>query len=171
MTSEAKFRILWPAGLALFALTVWLSLPLAIDGVPGGILAHQAAGTAQRVEAIQQAWTAAGLYGQARIAMVSDIVFITVYGLGAWYGGLALMDHPAPRLRRLGMLLVAAAAIYIMADYAETFAELVQLLQQRGSEHLAWLAAHARPVKVVAWPVTFLAVLAGLVLRRRAASA
>lgn len=164
--NERNFRRIWPAGLVLFALVIWLGLPLGIPAAPGGILDHQAAGSAARVDAIQQAWIEAGLYERALTAMVGDLVFIGVYGLGAWYGGLAFMEHPAAKLRRLGMLLVAASALFVLTDYTETFAQVIQLLERRGSDDLAAIAAWVRPIKIVAWVVTFAGILAGLIVRR-----
>lgn len=161
-----RFRILWPAGLVAFALVIWIGFPLAIEGVPGGILAHQSAGSAFQVDMIQRAWSLAGLYERALLSMVGDIVFITIYGLGSWYGGLAFMEEADTRLRRLGMLLVGAAIVFIATDYAETFSQIIQLWQMRGSDTLASVAATVRPVKVVAWVITFVGTLAALVVRR-----
>ncbi len=165
--NERAFRRYWPAGLALFAFVIWLSWPLAIPQVPGGILDHQAAGTAAQVDRIQQAWIAANLYERARTAMIGDLVFIGVYGLGAWYGGLAFMEHSAPKLRRLGMLVIAASALFVLTDYTETIAQFKQLLEQRGSDGLSAIAAAVRPVKIVAWVVTFVGIIAGLAVRRK----
>ena len=161
-----RFVSLWPAGLALFAFVIWLSLPLAIDAVPGGILDHQAAGSAAEAGRIQQAWQQAGLAERARMAMLGDLVFIVVYGLGAWYAGLWFAQDPRLRLRRHGWLLVAAAGVFLVTDLAETLAQLVQLTREQGSDGLAALAATVRPVKMVAWLVTFVGVIAGLVVRR-----
>lgn len=165
--NERAFRRYWPAGLALFAFVIWLGWPLGIPSVPGGILDHQAAGSAAEVDRIQQAWIAAGLYERARTAMIGDLVFIGVYGLGAWYGGLAFMEHPSPKLRRLGMLIVAASALFVLTDYTETIAQFIQLVEERGSDGLSSIAAMVRPVKIVAWVVTFAGILAGLVVRRK----
>jgi len=165
--NERAFRRYWPAGLALFALAIWLGWPLAIPAVPGGILDHQAAGSAAEVNRIQQAWIEAGLYERARTAMIGDLVFIGVYGLGAWYGGLAFTGHPAPKLRRLGMLIVAASALFVLTDYTETIAQFIQLMEQSGSDGLSAIAAWVRPVKIVAWVVTFVGIIAGLVVRRK----
>lgn len=161
-----RFVSLWPAGLALFAFVIWLSLPLATDAVPGGILDHQAARTAAEVERIQQAWAGKGLDERARMAMLGDLVFIVVYGLGAWYGGLWFAQDARPRLARLGWLLVGAAALFLVTDLTETLAQLVQLTRGQGSDGLATIAATARPVKMVAWLVTFFGIVAGLVVRR-----
>lgn len=165
--NERAFRRYWPAGLALFAFVIWLSWPLAIPEVPGGILDHQAAGDAAEVDRIQRAWIAAGLYERARTAIIGDLVFIGVYGLGAWYGGLAFMGHSARKLRRLGMLIIAASALFVVADYTETIAQFMQLLEQRGSDGLSAIAAWVGPVKIVAWVVTFVGIIAGLVVRRK----
>ena len=163
---EQRFISLWVAGLALFALAIWLSLPLRIDAVPGGILDHQAAGSAAEVNRIQQAWEGAGLAERAQMAMFGDLVFIVVYGMGAWYGGLAFAQESRPKLRRLGWLLVGAAALFLATDLLETIAQLVQLLGLRGSDGLATLAATVQPVKMVAWLVTFFGVIAGLAVRQ-----
>lgn len=166
-----KFLLLWPLGLLAFAVVIWLSLPLDIEGVPGGILAHQSAGSGPVVDTIQRLWTDAGLYDRALYAMYGDIAFITIYGLGAWYGGLHFMQDPAARVRRLGIMLVIAAIVFLATDYTETFAQIIQLTQQRGSDTLAGIAAAVRPVKVAAWIVTFVGVIAAFVVRRLSARA
>ena len=78
-----SFLWLWIGGLVLFAIVIALSLPLILTNVPGGIADHQSAGTAQAVNDIQTAWKQAGLTGQARLAMLADLVFIGVYGVGS----------------------------------------------------------------------------------------
>lgn len=161
-----RFVSLWPAGLALFALVIWLSWPLQIAAVPGGILDHQAAGTGQEVERIQSAWAAAGLAEQARMAMLGDLVFIVTYGLGAWYGGSWFAQDTRLKLKRMGWLLLGASVLFLVTDLTETLAQLVQLTRGQGSDGLAGLAATVRPIKVVAWLVTFFAVIAALVVRR-----
>ncbi len=164
--NERAFRRYWPAGLVLFAVVIWLGWPLAIPAVPGGILDHQAAGSAAEVDRIQRAWMQAGLYDRARTAMLGDLVFIGVYGLGAWYGGLAFLEHPAARMRRLGQLVIAASALFVLTDYTETIAQFMQLMDERGGDNLASVASAVRPVKITAWLVTFVGVIAGLVVRR-----
>lgn len=161
-----RFVSLWPGGLALFAFVIWLSMPLAIDAVPGGILDHQAAGSAAEINRIQQAWVAAGLAERAQMAMLGDLVFIVVYGLGAWYGGLWFAQDGRPKLKRLGWLLAVAAALFLATDLTETLAQLVQLARGQGSDGLSALAATVRPIKMVAWLVSFFGVIAGLVVRR-----
>ena len=82
------FVSIWFAGLAAFAITIALGAPLAIDGVPEGILDHQAAGSAVEVNRIQGLWQSAGLTSTARNAMIADLVFIGVFGTGCVLGGL-----------------------------------------------------------------------------------
>lgn len=77
------------------------------------------------------------------------------------------MEHPARKLRRLGMLIIAASALFVVADYTETIAQFMQLLEQRGSDGLSAIAAWVGPVKIVAWVVTFVGIIAGLVVRRK----
>lgn len=165
-TVEQRFISLWLAGLGLFAFVIWLSLPLMIDAVPGGIIDHQAAGSAAEAARIQQAWAEAGLAERAQMAMFGDLVFIVVYGMGAWFGGLSFAQDARPRLKRLGWLLMGAAALFLMTDLLETLAQLVQLLRQSGSNSLSAIAAAAQPVKMTAWLITFIAALSGLVVRR-----
>ena len=100
-----------------------------------------------------------------------DLVFIVIYGLGAWYGGLWFAQDTRPKLRRLGWLLAGTAVVFLATDLTETLAQLVQLARGQGSDGLAALAAIVRPVKMVAWLVTFFAVVAGLVVRRISPSA
>jgi hypothetical protein len=163
---EQRFISLWLTGLVLFAVVIWLSLPLRIEPVPGGIIDHQAAGSAMEVERIHQAWAEAGLAERAQMAMFGDLVFIVIYGLGAWYGGLWFAQDGRPKLKRIGWLVVTAAGLFLVTDLTETLAQLVQLTRDRGSNGLAALAAMAQPVKMAAWMVTFVGVIAGLVVRR-----
>lgn len=166
MTPGVRFAFWWGAGLALFALALWLHLPLAIPAVPGGILDHQAAGSAAEVDRIQQAWRAAGLSEQARMAMICDLVFIGTYAFGSLLGGFWLRSDGRPVLRLFGDVVIATAIVFCLCDYTETICEFVQLVQDRGSDALAAAAATARPVKVVAWLASFFGVIAGLAVRR-----
>lgn len=163
---QQRFISLLLAGLALFAFVIWLSQPLMIEAVPGGIIDHQTAGDAREINRIHAAWQSAGLAERAQLAMFGDLVFIIVYGLGAWYGGLWFAQDGRPKLRRLGWLLVGAAALFLMADLTETLAQVVQLLRNQGNDGLAGVAAVAQPVKMAAWLVTFFGVIAGFVVRR-----
>ena len=160
------FLAWWLGGLALFALVLWLHAPLAIPAVPGGIGNHQAAGSAAEVERIHAAWRAAGVYGTARTAMIADLVFIGVYTLGAALGGRVLRASGGGTMRLIGDAVLAGAVVFGVTDYVETVCQLVQLVQDEGSNALAATAATVRPVKIIAWIATFVGILAGLAVRR-----
>lgn len=160
------FLAWWLGGLALFALVLWLHAPLAIAAVPGGIGDHQAAGSAAEIDRIQQAWRAAGLYATARNAMIADLIFIEVYAYGSLLGGRLLRASGGGTLRMIGDAVIAGAIVFCVTDLVETTFQLVQLLTDRGSGPLAATAATVRPVKTIAWIVTFVGIVAGLAVRR-----
>ena len=166
MATLRSFLAWWIGGLIVFAIALWLHAPLAIDAVPGGIAAHQSATSGDEVNAIQTAWANAGLLPTARLAMSSDLVFITIYSFGALLGGLYFRKAGARVLSLGGALIVVAAILFAMCDYGETISELVQLLRMRGSDELAWLASTLRPIKMAAWLATFFGLLGLLVIRR-----
>ena len=72
-------------------------------------------------------------------------------------------------VRTIGAVVAAAALVFVLTDYTETLLQLAQLLRDAGSDQLAGIAATARPVKVAAWVVTFLGVIAAWLIRRFAA--
>ena len=57
--------------------------------------------------------------------------------------------------------------VFGMADYLETVCQLVQLVREQGSDILAGTAALARPVKMIAWIVGTIAMIAALIWRWR----
>lgn len=61
----------------------------------------------------------------------------------------------------------AGLALFVLTDYTETIAQFIQLMEQRGSDGLSAIAAWVRPVKIVAWVVTFVGIIAGLFVRRK----
>lgn len=160
------FLAWWLGGLALFAVVLWLHLPLVLDAVPGGIGDHQAAGSAAEVERIHSAWRAAGVYGAARIAMIADLAFIGVYAIGAALGGRVLRASGGGVMRLIGDAVLAGAIVFGVTDYVETVCQLIQLVEGQGSDVLAATAATVQPVKIIAWIATFVGILAGLVVRR-----
>lgn len=166
MKMKQKFLQFWLGGLVLFAIVIAMGLPLGIAEVPGGILDHQAAGSAAEVDRIQQAWNDAGLYNEARFAMLGDLVFIGVYGLGSLFGGIWLWRDHGGLLRALGAVVAGAAVTFLITDYTETIAQFIQLTRQDGDDQLARLAAGVRPIKVAAWIATFAGILAALAFRR-----
>lgn len=160
------FLAWWLGGLALFAIVLWLHAPLAIEAVPGGIGDHQAAGSAAEVERIHSAWRAAGVYAAAQTAMIADLVFIGVYTIGAALGGRVLRASGGGTMRLLGDAVLAGAIVFGVTDYLETVCQLVQLVQDQGSDALAATAATVRPVKIIAWIATFAGIFLGLAIRR-----
>ena len=153
----------WLLGLAVFALAIALGAPLAIDGVPGGILDHQAAGSAAEVDRIQGLWEAAGLTATARLAMVADLVFIGVFGAGCVLGGLYYRRFARVWLALVGNAALVSGLVFLVTDYAETIAQFVQLASGKGDDTLAGLAAFCQPIKVISWIVAFVSILAGLI--------
>ncbi len=60
--TRTKVLLYWLIGLASFAMTLALHTPLILTAVPGGMLDHQAAGTAAEVDRIQAAWRSGGCF-------------------------------------------------------------------------------------------------------------
>jgi hypothetical protein len=167
VSSRRAFLWFWTGGLALFAFVIALGLPLVLTEVPGGILDHQAAGSAANVDRIQAAWRKAGLLDQAAIAMAADLVFIGVYGIGCLLGGLYLRGAGMAWLRAPGLIAMVSGAGFLLTDYAETISQFVQLTRFRGDDALAQLAAVVRPVKVACWIIATLAILFALIAEWR----
>ena len=156
----------WIAGLVAFGIVIWLGMPLAIEAVPGGILDHQHAPDAEAVNRIQHAWRDAGVLGTARTAMIGDLVFIGIFGIGCVLCGLHYRARPQGVLRALGWSAIASGLIFLAADYGETIAQLIQLVRFKGDDDLAALASGLRPIKVAAWIGGFLAVVFALIVER-----
>lgn len=167
MVSKKAFLIWWLGGLAAFAVSLALHAPLAIEAVPGGILDHQAAPDAASVNAIQEAWAAAGLLDQAWYAMVSDIVFIWIYSFGAFNGGRFFRAKATPTLRALGWIASVSAVIFFVTDFGETSAQISQLNRFEGSDALAGIASALGPAKVVSFLVSFGALAIALIVERQ----
>ena len=153
----------WLAGLAAFAITIALGAPLAIDGVPEGILDHQAAGSAAEVNRIQGLWQTAGLTSTARNAMIADLVFIGVFGTGCVLGGLYYRRAQVRWLASVGYAALISGTLFVATDYAETIAQFIQLLAREGDDSLAQFAAFCQPIKVISFIIAFVSILAALV--------
>ena len=72
-STETHFWRYWLFGLLLFAAMIALNPTLSTSVSPMGISDHQTAGTAAKVDAIQQAWKAAGVLLIARASMLIDL--------------------------------------------------------------------------------------------------
>ena len=169
--TERLFWRLWLGGLLLLAIMIAMNPSLSNDQAPYGISDHQAAANAAKVNAIQAQWMADGVISLAKFGMMIDLVFIAVYGLGVAIGGQMLRAHSSPRVRRMGTLVLAAAVVFIVSDYSETICQFIQLVQYKGVDSLAALAAAARPIKSIAFIITLIALPVALWLRRKADSA
>ncbi|MBA4305672.1 MAG: hypothetical protein C0429_02945 [Sphingopyxis sp.] len=165
---ERRFWRFWLGGLLILAAMIAMNPWFANNVSPWGIRDHQSAGTAVRVDAIQAAWQAAGVMGLARIAIAMDLVYIGIYSFGAYCGGRFFAQSNSASLRRLGWVIVGAAIVVGVADYAETICQFVQAMNFRGDDALAEIAATAQPIKSTAFLVTFFGLLVALFLRRRA---
>ncbi len=164
--SKRAFLTWWIGGLVAFAIVIFLHLPLAVEGVPGGIAEHQSAPDAATVDAIHAAWLEAGVYDQARWAMIADLVFIGIYGVGCVLGGLYFRTLAKPLLRALGWVAVAAGIAFLLTDYGETIAQLIQVTAGAGDDGLAQFASTLRPIKMASFIAAFLSIVAGLVVGR-----
>lgn len=156
----------WIGGLVAFGIVIWLHLPLRIEAVPGGIGEHQRAPDAATVNAIHDAWRSAGVINEAAIAMIGDLVFIGIYGVGCVLAGLHYRARPQVVLRALGWTALVAGVVFLATDYGETIAQFIQLMRLEGDDRLAALASTLRPIKEVGWIGGFLAVILALVAER-----
>ncbi|HEY9090545.1 hypothetical protein [Parasphingorhabdus sp.] len=163
-----NFWIFWLGGLAIFLFMVLAGGPLVTEVAPRGILDHQSAGSAERINAIQQSWAAAGQMEYALWSMIIDLVFIGLYSIGGIIGGRLLwQDALSPSLKKLGLLLVLSFFLFGLLDYIETLCQLAQLLQEQGDDLLSGIAAMVMPPKVVAWIVGTVGMIVALVWRSR----
>ena len=165
-TLERNFWRFWLGGLLILAAMIAMNPWFVTDVSPWGIRDHQSAGSAARVDAIQAAWQAAGVLGQARLGIAIDLVYIAVYSFGAYCGGRLFAQSQNVSLRRLGWIIVAAAVVVGIADYAETICQFIQVMQFKGSDLLASIAATAQPIKTTAFLVSFFGLLTALLIRR-----
>lgn len=162
-----NFWIFWGGGLAVFGILIATSGPLMTDVAPQGILDHQSAGTAERVNAIHQSWAAIDRMNFAKWSMIGDILFITLYMSGGIIGGrLIWQQAKSPTLKKVGLLCVLTYFLFGLTDYVETISQLVQLVRDQGSDILAGTAELARPVKTIAWITGTVAMIAALIWRR-----
>jgi hypothetical protein len=167
-TVEKRFWRYWLGGLLLLAFMIAMNAWFITDVSPWGIRDHQSAGTAAKIDAIQNAWQAKDVMDWARISIVIDLIYIAVYSTGAFCGGMLLAASPRPLLRRLGAVIMVVAVILAIADYTETICQFVQAMRFKGSDQLATIAATAQPIKSTAFLITFLGLLIALALRRMA---
>lgn len=165
---EKRFWRYWLGGLLILAIMIAMNPWFSNEVSPWGIRDHQSAATAVRVDAIQAAWQASGVMNLARFGIALDLVYIGIYSFGAYCGGRLFAQSTKVYLRRLGWVIVCAAIIVGVADYAETLCQFVQAMTFKGSDVLAGIAATAQPIKSTAFLTSFFGLLAALLLRRMA---
>lgn len=168
MITRKRFVMIWTGGLVAFAVTLWLHLPLTLQTVPQGIVDHQIAGSAARVDYVQREWAAAGVYRAALTAMLSDFAFILLYGLGSLLGGLYFRRIGQGTVRMIGTALLLSALVFLASDLIETTMEIMQLLAAKGDDAMAAIAAAMHYPKLVSWIACFILPLNGLILERSA---
>ncbi len=163
---ERNFWRFWLGGLLILAAMIAMNPWFVTDASPWGIRDHQSADSAGRVDAIHAAWQAKDVLGLARLGIAIDLVYIAVYSFGAYCGGRLFAKSENSGLRRLGWVIVTAALIVCVADYAETICQFIQIMRFEGSDQLAGIAATAQPVKTTAFLVSFFGLLTALLIRR-----
>lgn len=162
---EKSFWRFWLSGLALLVFMICMNPWLSTDVAPLAILDHQAAGTAERVDAIQMSWKNAGVLSLARISVAIDLLFIAIYARGAYLGGRIARLEVFPLLNRLGTIIIIAALAFFLLDYTETISQFIQIMTFTGDDILANIAATVRPAKSIAFLTTFIALIMMLIIR------
>lgn len=162
--SRRAFLWWWIGGLVAFGVVIYFHQPLITQSVPGGIVDHQSAPDAATVDAIQRSWRLDGVQNEAGIAMMLDLIFIVIYGIGCVLAGLYFRAGHSALLRRMGNVALAAGLVFLIADLGETTAQLVQFMRFEGDDALARLASTLRPVKMAGFVVSFLAVISALAI-------
>ncbi len=172
MSVSKKTAVMWwVGGLIAFGITLYFHIPLITDGVPGGITEHQRAPDAATVNAIQSSWAADGLMGAASLAMITDLIFIGIYGIGCVLAGQYYRSGRNSVLRILGWAALISGVIFLITDYGETIAQFMQLTNEAGDDDLAAFASTLRPVKMLTWTTGFFTVLAALLADRFSSNA
>ncbi len=157
------FWTLFAAGWGLFVFLVATNGQMITPVSPGGIVDHQVAATAARVDAIQDAWARAGKLGFARLSIGIDLVFIGVLTVAGVLGGVRIARaRSGPVLKAIGWLAATAFLGFGGADYTETISQFTQAMSH-GVEPLARLAAAANKPKILAFLVGHAALIMGLI--------
>ncbi|QFT78135.1 hypothetical protein [Erythrobacter sp. THAF29] len=162
--SKRTFLWWWCGGIAAFAVAIYFHLPLIIESVPGGIVDHQKAPDAATVNAIQGSWDSEGLIDASALAMIIDLIFIGIYGVGCVLGGLYYRARASHGLKALGWVALVSGLVFLFTDYGETIAQLIQLMRLQGDDGLAWFASTLRPFKNASFIAAFSALVAALIV-------
>ena len=166
MSLRRAFALFWWAGLIAFALVIFLSIQVTPDTRMPGIGDHQVAGTGARVNAIHASWADAGTLNLAKAAMLAGLVFIGLFGAGCMLGGWYYWRTGQTVVAALGLAALIAGAVFLVTDYVETIAQIVQLLRDRGGDRYAALAAAMQQPKVASFLVAFFGIALAFAIRR-----
>ena len=162
MTPSKRTAITWfVAGVIAFVIVAAIEWP-----IRESMAAHRAAGDAKTVTDIHLLWVNNSLWETARAAMIADLVFIGIYGLGCVLSGLYFMSLEQVVLRALGWTALVSGVVFLVTDYTETIAQFIQFIRFAGSNDLAAAAALMGPPKVASWIAGFLAVILALIVQR-----
>ena len=165
--TQKNFWRFWLGGILIFAVMVAINPSLSVSGVEGGIPDIQAAGSAERVDEIFAAWRNAGVFDLAKLSISLDLIFIGIYSFGAFCGAMLFRRMSSSAMRRLGSVVAAASVIFFILDYVETACQFIQIMKGAGSDGLAETSALVKPVKNISFIITFVGILAGLMLQGR----
>lgn len=155
----------WLAGLGIFVLLIVSGLLIHAD-TQFNILDHQAAGSANKVNEIQQEWSEGGVFSAVLASMFGDLIFIGVYSYGAVRAGISMRAHQSAIIKAIGLLTVGAGVVFCLTDYAETIAQIIQMYRGTGSDALAGFAATMQPIKSASFVISVLAITLGIVTAR-----
>ncbi|WOE76549.1 hypothetical protein [Alterisphingorhabdus coralli] len=159
--TKKNFLIFWLSGWALFCCIVALEPPQP-PGITGfDMEAHRMAGSAETVNTIHAYWQGEGVYNRALWSLVVDMLFITAISIGGILGGRLLQQNEAKTVRFIGLVAIAAHAVFWLVDYGETLSQLVQMVHGQGYDILAGIAAFMRPIKLLVFLIGFLALVIG----------
>lgn len=157
------FWVLFAAGWGLFVFLAATNVQMVTPVSPGGILDHQVAATAARVDEIQGAWSRAGKLPFARLSIGMDLVFIGVLTVAGVIGGVRIARaRSGPVLKNIGWLTSVGFLVFGGADYLETISQFIQVMSH-GIEPLAQLAVTANKLKIIAFLVGHAALIVGLI--------
>ncbi|MEO9462793.1 MAG: hypothetical protein ABJ242_08670 [Marinomonas sp.] len=166
MNAHAPTIKLWLVGLAMFVIVIAMS-PSGSDASQYSIIDHQAAGTAAMVDTIQADWRGAGLRNMAIASMIGDLIFIGFYGWGSVVAGRSFMRAASGNMLRItGVIIAGAGFVFLFTDYVETICQMLQMWPEKGSDPLAATAAFMQPIKSASFVVTFIGVIAALIMHR-----
>jgi len=156
----------WLISLLVFVLVVILTSMVTQGDETFGIIDHQAAGTASRVDEIQAQWREGGVRGLAIIAVIADLAWIWMYALSSFAVGRGFATERQGILRSLGLFTCGVSVVFGITDYTETMLQFIQLLRDSGSDQMAGIAAAMQPIKIAAFFIALIGIIFSLFLDR-----